>query len=472
MVDTQRREQDDRSGLAVILGAGFSKAVNDAMPLTNELGEAVAEGLSSADQERLPPKDHDEKRFNVASFEEWLSYLAEEQPQHTEDQTLEARALLLRVTRRIHDVLSAAQLAALVPAAPAWFVELLSVLHTERANVISFNYDNLVECGVSGDDPYYEDDILDRVPRRSDFLELREVSKTMQALKAGIPMRFAFAENHAPRAKTLRLLKLHGSLSWYWVPGDPTGTTLQRWRLPRSFGYEYRQEAIDEERGTALPSGEPYIVAPAALKTEQLRNPVIREIWRRAGRALRKAKRVVFIGYSLQPADRAFGGLLQESLGDGGVSIEIVNPDAAEIVKRLGRLGVVSDAVQECLATNDCVARWAEQERDRLAHAAVESLRVMEHSGEEKMIVANMAIKAVVAPSGAGSDVVVEVDADGNPPRNSVPVKELLQHLPSANRVVVSIKSDRIPVIDWESTGRSSMIGVHGHLTLVPARMP
>jgi len=442
------------------------------MLLTNELGEVVAEGLSPADQERLPPKDHDEKRFNGASFEEWLSYLAEEQPQHTEDQTLEALAVLLRVTRRLHDVLSAAQLAALVPAAPAWFVELLSVLHTERADVISFNYDNLVECGVSGDDPYYEDDILDRVPRRADFLELREVSKTLQALKAGISMRFALAENHVPRAKSLRLLKLHGSLSWYWVPGDPTGTTLQRWRLPRSFGYEYRQEAIDDERGTAVPSGEPFIVAPAALKAEQLRNPVIREIWRRAAQALRKAKRVVLIGYSLQPADRAFGGLLQESLADGGVSIEVVNPEADELVKRLGRLGIEGDAVRECLATKDCVPKWAEQERDRLAHAVVESLKLGEHNGEEKMIVANMAIKAVVPPSGADGDVILEVDADGNPPRNSVPVKELLQHLPRANRVVVGIKGDRIPVIDWESTGRGSMIGVHGHLTLVPARMP
>jgi hypothetical protein len=380
--------------------------------------------------------------------------------------------LLLRVTRRIHDVLSAAQLAALVPAAPAWFVELLSVLHTERADVISFNYDNLVECGVSGDDPYHEDDILDRVPRRADFLELREVSKTLQALKAGISLRFAFAENHVPRAKSLRLLKLHGSLSWYWVPGDPTGATLQRWRLPRSFGYEYRQEAIDEERGTALPSGEPFIVAPAALKAEQLRNPVIREIWRRAAQALRKAGRVVLIGYSVQPADRAFGGLLQESLAEGGVSIEVVNPDAAEVVKRLGRLGIDGDAVRECLATNDCVPKWAEQERDRLARAVVESLKIGQHNGEEKMVVANMAIRAVVPSGGADGDVIVEVDADGNPPRNSVLVKELVPHLATANRVLVGIKGDRIPVIDWESTGRSSMIGVHGHLTLVPARMP
>lgn len=151
----------------VVLGAGFSKAVHTAMPLTKVLGEAVAERLSSADQGRMPRNDDEGGRFRAVPFEEWLSYLAEEQPQHTEDQSLEARALLVRVTRRIHDVISEAQLAALLPEPPMWFIELLSVLHAERADVISFNYDNLIECGVSGNDPYHEDDILDRLPRRA-----------------------------------------------------------------------------------------------------------------------------------------------------------------------------------------------------------------------------------------------------------------------------------------------------------------
>jgi hypothetical protein len=457
--------------LVVVLGAGFSRAVNSAMPLTNQLGEAVAERISSADQERLPPKDQDGKRFERATFEEWLSYLAEEQPQHTEDQSLEARALLLRVTRHIHDVLSEAQLAALLPDPPPWFVELLSVLHAERATVITFNYDNLVECGVCGDDPYHEDDILDRVPRRADFLELREVTRTLQAVKAGVPRRIVVPDYHVPRSKSLRLLKLHGSLSWYWVPGDPTGTTLQRWRLPRSFGHLYRQEDIDEERSAALPSSEPFIVPPAALKSEQLHNPVIREIWRRAAQVLRRAERVVLIGYSLQPADRAFGGMLQESLSNGGMTVEVVNPDAAGVVERLERLGVDGDTITERLAAEDCVQRWAEQERDRVAHSVVESLKAGQLNGEEKVLVGNKAVGAVAYSDEAVGDMVVQLAEAGTNMQNSVPAKELLPHLSTANRVVVGTEDDRIPVIDWEGTSRSSVVGVYGHLTLVPARI-
>ena len=467
---TEQREEGEGSGLVVVLGAGFSKAVNSAMPLTNKLGEAVAERLSSADQERLPPKDQKGKRFERAPFEDWLSYLAEEQPQHTEDQSLEARALLLRVTRHIHDVLSEAQLAALLSGPPPWFVELLSALHTERADVISFNYDNLVECGVSGDDPYHEDDILDRVPRRADFLELGEMSRKLRAVQTGTPSRFAFPDYHFPRSKSLRLLKLHGSLSWYWVPGDPTGTSLQRWRLPRSFGHPYRQEDIDEERSTALPSSEPFIVPPAALKSEQLRNPVIREIWRRAGQALRQAKRVVLIGYSLQPGDRAFGGMLQESLSDRGTTVEVVNPDASGVVERLERLGVDGDRTTERIATEDCVPEWAARERDRLARAVVESLKTGEFNGEEKVIVGNKPVRAVACSDEADGDVVVHLAEAGTHLQDSLPVKALLQRLPKGHRVVVGIEGDRIPVIDWEATSRSS-IGVYGHLTLVTARI-
>jgi hypothetical protein len=106
---------EDRKGLVVVLGAGFSYAVNAVMPLTDELGERVSERVTKADQARLPPPGPDGKRFNGGRFEEWLSYLAEEQPHLTEDQGLEARALLVRVVREMRDVLSEAQGEAMRP---------------------------------------------------------------------------------------------------------------------------------------------------------------------------------------------------------------------------------------------------------------------------------------------------------------------------------------------------------------------
>ena len=60
----------------LILGAGFSKAVHQALPITDELGERVRVRLSRRDREKLP-----RGRFRGGRFEEWLSYLAEDQPE-------------------------------------------------------------------------------------------------------------------------------------------------------------------------------------------------------------------------------------------------------------------------------------------------------------------------------------------------------------------------------------------------------
>lgn len=103
-VVTSQRDADHGSDLlgnpVLILGAGFSKAVHQALPITDELGEKVRIRLSRTDSERLP-----RGRFKGGRFKEWLSYLAEDQPRLTEDRTFEDRALLRRVTHAVRDVL-------------------------------------------------------------------------------------------------------------------------------------------------------------------------------------------------------------------------------------------------------------------------------------------------------------------------------------------------------------------------------
>jgi hypothetical protein len=44
----------DQPGPVIVLGAGFSKALSEAMPLTDELGDAIRDGLSGDDQVHSP----------------------------------------------------------------------------------------------------------------------------------------------------------------------------------------------------------------------------------------------------------------------------------------------------------------------------------------------------------------------------------------------------------------------------------
>ena len=447
------------------------------MPSTDQLGEAVSGRLCASDQAQLPPTDSEGKRFRDGRFEEWLSYLAEDQPHLTEDKSLEARALLVRVTRTIEKVLSELQLealGALCTDGSWWFYELLSVLHVSRATVITFNYDNLIECAL---EPYKrqdgflvaypwlgidEEDILNGRPRRADLLRLREIDSRVSRAAIGPGPGVVRVTSGAD---TFRLLKLHGSLSWYSAPEDPTGSTLQRWTLPGVVTSP--QDDDGEDRRRVLPGGEPFIVPPAALKSQHLRNPVVRELWREASAALKSARRVVLVGYSLPPADRSFGGIVSEALVGGDVAIEVVDREPVRVVERLKRLGVPKGVIKDPCSGDDCVQLWVERERDILATGVVKGLRGL--GGEELLLAGNRAVTAVTA-TGSSGDAVLQVTADQNL-SSSLPSKELLPHLATARRLVTDEGGRKQPVVGYELCNRSA-VGVHGHVTLIPAGRP
>src|SRR6266568_3205067 len=69
--------------VVLILGAGFSRAISDAAPLTDELGNLVVSRMSD---DRLPAHP---RGFEGGSFEVWLSRLGEDQP----DLSVEANLL-------------------------------------------------------------------------------------------------------------------------------------------------------------------------------------------------------------------------------------------------------------------------------------------------------------------------------------------------------------------------------------------
>ena len=436
----------NKERLVVVLGAGFSKAVNATMPLTDALGDAIREQLSPEDQARLP-----ERRFDGTGgrFEEWLSYLAEEQPHLTEDRSLEARALFYRVTEALRSVLANRQLAALASAAPPWLYELLSVLHVQRATVLSLNYDNFVECGIESvriPAPHStraisEEDLLEGLPPSAE--PDGRFDDHLEAL-----LELSVAPQMTPRADSFRLLKLHGSLSWYWSPGDATGATLQRWRLPGTFGHPIEDEAEDRRR--VLPGRVPFIVPPAALKSEHLKSPIVRELWRRADESFRQASRVIFLGYSLPNADRSFGGMLADALRGSGTVVEVVDRAPNSVLERLVRLGI--EGVPGVAGADDCIARWVTGEGDALAQRAVDALRHAELTGDELLYVAMRETVGVLSAEFDRDrlDVIVRIDQPGKVVAQPLTTKCLSDYLALARRVVVAIDDRTVPIIDFE----------------------
>ncbi len=106
-------ESSESVTTALLLGAGFSRAVSAHMPLTDELGEAVVERLSLHPDPRVPPGG-----FHDGAFETWLSHLATEQPFLTTQENLENQALFLKLSEALAEVLGKAMQAALADPEP------------------------------------------------------------------------------------------------------------------------------------------------------------------------------------------------------------------------------------------------------------------------------------------------------------------------------------------------------------------
>jgi hypothetical protein len=144
-------------------------------------------------------------------------------------------------------------------------------------------------------------------------------------------------------SEAVLLLKPHGSFNWLYCPTC---------HLIEDFGL-FHVSAIPHEHtpygevDADLPCKydqtlrEPVIVPPSLIK--KYSNPHLERIWQRIGEELKKAKKIVFIGYSLGGADIHVKYLLRQALSvnyhelyEKGIFITVVNK-SKEAIKEYER---------------------------------------------------------------------------------------------------------------------------------------
>lgn len=110
--------------------------------------------------------------------------------------------------------------------------------------------------------------------------------------------------------KTIRLLKLHGSVHWQ-LPAAGTSVTLK--------------QRLHQQHGTPRFD----IIPPQWNKS--LQTPIFRHIWRSAFRAIQRADRIAIIGFSFTPTDLHVESLFRLALSKTPLrTLVIVNPSAAD----------------------------------------------------------------------------------------------------------------------------------------------
>ncbi|MEO8596440.1 MAG: hypothetical protein ABI759_24185 [Candidatus Solibacter sp.] len=263
-------------GDVFLLGAGFSRAIASEMPLLGDLNRAVWTKV------RLP----DEKTF-LNSFggdiELILTYLAQSHPWMSEAENLRNRALFLDLSGAVRDVLVEAMRSAAERPCPQWLTSLINYWDSAHCDVLTLNYDTLVESAAR---------LCDGVCRLG-ILPSRYYPFTMVPLHSEWD-EFAYYVHQEP---AFHLFKLHGSINWlYSGSASFSGETVFYGALDDIWNpSRFRKLGITDKT--------PLIVPPVAEKVGYFQHPHVRGTWREAAAALRTASRVFCLGYSLPELD-------------------------------------------------------------------------------------------------------------------------------------------------------------------------
>jgi hypothetical protein len=115
---------NDEAAEVIILGAGFSRALSEHLPLANRLGQLAFDDAKSRDPNLFEgsPRFSDEYPFEV-----WLSLLADDQPHLDEGENRLNGARFSKLKESIVRELKQAQALALGEADASWLFRLLSI---------------------------------------------------------------------------------------------------------------------------------------------------------------------------------------------------------------------------------------------------------------------------------------------------------------------------------------------------------
>jgi hypothetical protein len=123
------------------------------------------------------------------------------------------------------------------------------------------------------------------------------------------------------------LLKLHGSVNWRILLGHSGPFAVDAVRHHEEWFQHHVSSKIPLDHVEPFLEDEPFLVPPVLTKTDLVEQPILRLVWTLAVKALARARRVVFIGYSLPITDIAAGFLFREALQhlDPSKDITVVN---------------------------------------------------------------------------------------------------------------------------------------------------
>jgi hypothetical protein len=241
-------------------------------------------------------------RIPGGSLEAWLSSLATPAPFVSGSERLHNAAISQELVKEIVREIAESEGATLMKPMPSWLGRLVTLWDRFAPTVITFNYDTLVEQGINA---------------------------------SQMPWILLPPDEGVTEGIAERLLKMHGSTNWWWIPSDRVGTTVQRAPLTGRWD---KPKFWRRVRGM-----EPFVVPPTATKSDYYDLSITRETWTLAREALQQAHRLVLMGYSAPVTDLTLSALIS-NYAKPDLPCLVVDTSPDDIVRRLHDLGLKNAA--------------------------------------------------------------------------------------------------------------------------------
>ncbi|MFB2582146.1 hypothetical protein ACEXQD_12930 [Herbiconiux sp. P15] len=295
------------------------------MPVTNELGDELERRLKG------------EIGFDLRddqTFEDWLTLQITPMPFMEGYRNSRRMADAAKVIATIAEVLDEYVRTVSAGLCPKWLRQLIAIWDAEQAAVLTFNYDSLVERAVNTYPP--------ASGVRRGFLGRIQGDHVVFPAPPTPASQLVDDEGVEHSIESFQLLKLHGSLNWYWADGDKSGSTLVRVRERHTFGASNPfVQSIDFSAATTL---DRYLIPPVSSKDGYYGSYLANTLWRSARQLIAETGSLTLMGYSLPFEDRVASQLIGQLTNRARAEVVDYDPGSVEprnkVLGRLASLGL------------------------------------------------------------------------------------------------------------------------------------
>ncbi|EIU9966355.1 SIR2 family protein [Campylobacter coli] len=270
-------------------GAGFSKSLNNSYPTLAELSEYFLDNGFIYENEKIY-KDN---------LEQLLTYLITPLPFKTREDILRDEASYLEKINKISKFFIELLETKEIDKNNKYILNLSQYINDNKCTCITLNYDLLLEeiLFLTHENSYQDIDSYDVFYK----IPIKQIDERKNTKSNNYGFNF-YQGDFNINNNFVEIIKLHGSINWYC---DQAYSNSQIY----SF-----MEKVDRYKDELFVDLKPLIIPPILDKTNNYNHILLRSLWKKAFKAIQKAKNIYIYGFSFPITDLSVVYLFKSAL--------------------------------------------------------------------------------------------------------------------------------------------------------------